>query len=82
MPSLAIPFVPIIQEGEQPFSMLEDLETKYEWVLPTLEYDSIDNLRTSFERAVLDPARDMSGALMERTGKRPTRRRLDDAPQN
>ena len=51
-----IPFVPIIQEGEQPFAMLEDLY-KYSWVLrPVLRYPSIDKLREGFKPAILDRA--------------------------
>jgi hypothetical protein len=37
-----IPFVPIIHEDEEPFSMFRDLKQKYgEWVLDVLEYDSV-----------------------------------------
>jgi hypothetical protein len=45
MPDYMIPFVPIIQQGEKPFSMFQDLNQKYgAWVLKVLEYDSADNL--------------------------------------
>jgi hypothetical protein len=45
MPDYMIPFVPIIHEGEEPFSMFRDLKQKYgEWVLDILKYDSADNL--------------------------------------
>ena len=51
VPDYQIPFVPIIQEGEQPFAMLEDLY-KYSWVLrPVLRYPSIDKLREGFKPA-------------------------------
>ena len=33
VPDYQIPFVPIIQEGEQPFAMMVDLQKKYNWVL-------------------------------------------------
>ena len=40
VPNYMIPFVPIIQKGEQPFSMFKDLANKYEWIMDTLQYDS------------------------------------------
>jgi len=50
VPNYMIPFVPIIQEGEQPFSMFKDLVNKHhEWILDTLVYDSIDNLVLKLE---------------------------------
>lgn len=56
VPDYRIPFVPIIQEGEQPFAMLDDLK-KYSWVLrPILTYPSIDKLREGFKPAILDRA--------------------------
>jgi len=52
-----IPFVPIIQEGERPFSMFTDLLNKNrDRVLDTLPYDSIDNLVLKLENAVIKPA--------------------------
>jgi uncharacterized protein YjbI with pentapeptide repeats len=53
VPNYMIPFVPIIQEGEQPFSMFKDLANKHEWILDTLVYDSIDNLVIKLENAVI-----------------------------
>jgi hypothetical protein len=45
MPDYMIPFVPIIQEDEEPFAMFQNLKQKYgEWVLDVLEYDSADGL--------------------------------------
>jgi len=38
VPDYQIPFVPIIQEGESPFAMMANLQTKYNWVLDTLSY--------------------------------------------
>ena len=56
IPNLMIPFVPIIQRGEQPFAMFSDLLGKYDWVLDILEYDQLDKLMLGFERAVVAPA--------------------------
>ncbi|MBU0510728.1 MAG: pentapeptide repeat-containing protein [Chloroflexi bacterium] len=56
VPDYQIPFVPIIQEGEQPFAMMVDLQKKYNWVLDTLSYSSIDTLIQALKPAIIDPA--------------------------
>ena len=57
MPDYMIPFVPIIQEDEEPFSMFQDLQQKYGgWVLDVLKYDSADNLLQVLDKAVIKPA--------------------------
>jgi hypothetical protein len=56
VPDYQIPFVPIIQEGEQPFAMMVDLQKKYDWVLDTLSYDSIETLVNALKPAIIDLA--------------------------
>ena len=56
VPDYQIPFVPIIQEGEQPFAMMVDLQKKYPWVLDTLSYSSIETLIKALKPAIIDPA--------------------------
>jgi uncharacterized protein YjbI with pentapeptide repeats len=56
VPDYQIPFVPIIQDGEEPFSMFNDLWLKYKWVLEPVNYPSADTLRLIFETAILDRA--------------------------
>ena len=56
IPNYQVPFVPIIQEGEEPFSMMANLQSKYDWVLDTLRYDSSDTLIEVLKNAVIDPA--------------------------
>lgn len=58
LPDYQIPFVPVIQEGEAPFSMFANL-TKYDWVLPLLVYPSKDALIQVFKKAVVDEAYEM-----------------------
>ena len=59
------PFVPIIQEGEQPFSMFTDLQNRYrDWVLDTLLYDTPSNLINVLERAVVQPALELRTELL------------------
>jgi uncharacterized protein YjbI with pentapeptide repeats len=66
VPDYMIPFVPIIAEGEPPFSMFIDLQHKYDWVLDVLTYDSIDHLLVGLEGAVITPALQKHDALVQR----------------
>ena len=56
VPDYQIPFVPIIQEGEEPFAMMVDLQKKHNWVLNTITYDSIDTLIRVLKPLIIDPA--------------------------
>jgi pentapeptide repeat protein len=56
VPDYQIPFVPIVQEGEQPFARMVDLQKKYNWVMDTLYYDSIESLINALKPAIIDPA--------------------------
>jgi hypothetical protein len=56
VPDYQIPFVPIIQEGEQPFAMMIDLQKKYNWVLDTLSYSSAETLIKALKPAIIEPA--------------------------
>lgn len=64
VPNYMIPFVPIIHEGEHPFSMFQDLKGKYNWVLDTLVYDTPANLIKGLERAVVQPALEKRAELL------------------
>lgn len=66
VPNYMIPFVPIIQGGEQPFSMFRDLKGKYDWVLDILEYDTPSNLIEGLEKAVVKPALEMRDVLLSK----------------
>ena len=56
VPDYQIPFVPIIQKSEKPFSMMANLQSKYDWVLDTLEYETVEMLIEVLEDAVINPA--------------------------
>ena len=56
VPDYQVPFVPIIQEGEQPFDRMVELQKKYNWVMDTLYYDSIETLINALKPAIIDPA--------------------------
>jgi uncharacterized protein YjbI with pentapeptide repeats len=63
VPDYQIPFVPIIQDGEQPFAMMANLHTKYNWVLEPRSYDSIDTLMKALKPGIIDPALKMHAEL-------------------
>jgi hypothetical protein len=57
VPDYQIPFVPIIQEGEEPFAMFRDLTGKFDWMLgPVIAYPSFQVLIQNFKAGILDRA--------------------------
>jgi uncharacterized protein YjbI with pentapeptide repeats len=78
VPNLMIPFVPIIQRGEQPFAMFKDLLGKYDWVLNLLEYDRLEKLLLAFKDAVVVPALKKRDELRAKKADLPVTRSIDD----
>jgi len=72
IPDYQIPFVPIIQEGESPFAMMVDLQKKYNWVLDTISYDSLDTLIEILKPHIIDPAIKKRDELRLIKAKEPT----------
>jgi uncharacterized protein YjbI with pentapeptide repeats len=72
VPDYQIPFVPIIQEGERPFAMMVDLQKKYNWVLDTISYDSLDTLLDILKPHIIDPAIKKRDELRLIKAKEPT----------
>ena len=67
VPDCMVPFVPILEKGHDPFSMLIDLHIKYDWVLrPVLEYSSVDRLIEVLEDKVVRRAEAKSNELLVR----------------
>ncbi len=62
IPEYRVPFVPILQEGEEPFAMFRDLHRP--WVLDLLKYRSADDLMRVFRKAVIDPALEKGEELL------------------
>ncbi|HBR52432.1 MAG TPA: pentapeptide repeat-containing protein [Nitrospira sp.] len=56
VPNYMVPFAPIIEEGQKPFSMFKDLHHKYHWVLNPIVYDTYENLVACLEAAIVEPA--------------------------
>jgi hypothetical protein len=75
IPDYMVPFVPVIQEGEEPFSMFRDLLIMHKrWVLPLLTYDSLENLIRVFDEAIINPALEVhSELLIEKAAELPQR---------
>ena len=57
VPEIMIPFLPIIEEGEKPFAMLEDLWIKHrDWVFEPLHYSSVSALVGALDEEIIGPA--------------------------
>jgi uncharacterized protein YjbI with pentapeptide repeats len=57
VPEIMVPFRPIIEEGEKPFAMLQDLWIKHrEWVFEPIYYSSVDALIASLDEKIVRPA--------------------------
>jgi hypothetical protein len=78
VPDYMIPFVPILQKGESPFSVFRGLKAKYDWVLDTLVYDSTENLLRGLDKAVICPALQKSEELMSRKASELKTRDIQD----
>jgi len=78
VPNLMLPFVPILQEGEAPLSMFRDLQNKYDWVLPTLEYGTAESLIEVLDQAVIQPALKVREHLQQRKTGDPGMRHVKD----
>jgi uncharacterized protein YjbI with pentapeptide repeats len=53
VPDYMVPFAPILQQGEEPFSMFVNLQNKYDWVLPVIGYPSVERLMKELEDKVV-----------------------------
>jgi uncharacterized protein YjbI with pentapeptide repeats len=57
VPEIMVPFRPIIEEGEKPFAMLQDLWIKHrDWVFEPIYYSSVDKLIASLDEKIIRPA--------------------------
>ena len=58
VPEIMVPFFPIIEEGQEPFSMLTDLWVKHrDWVFEPLHYSSLDALVGALDKEIIEPAK-------------------------
>ena len=67
VPDYMVPFVPILQEGQDPFAMFVDLQIKYDWVLePVIVYPSVDRLIEVLEDKIVRRAEAKFNQLVAR----------------
>jgi Pentapeptide repeats (8 copies) len=67
VPDYMVPFVPIMEEGQDAFSMFVDLKNKYDWVLePVIIYPSIDRLLEVIDTKIIGPAEAKFNELLQR----------------
>jgi hypothetical protein len=71
IPEVMVPFRPIIQEGEKPFAMLEDLWIQHrEWVFEPLYYSSLDALVGALDEKIIKPATARFAELLARKAEK------------
>jgi uncharacterized protein YjbI with pentapeptide repeats len=74
IPNYMVPFVPIIEAGESPYAMFQDLWSKHDWVMEPLVYESIDVLLPVLDREIVAPALELAQELEARkAGRMPIR---------
>lgn len=78
VPDYMVPFVPIIQAGEEPYAMFNDLWLKHDWVMEPLEYSGIDALLPKLAVAIVEPAMSLRRRLLEQRTQKMSTRSLDD----
>ena len=83
VPDYMVPFVPILEQGQDPFAMFADLQNKYDWVLkPVIGYSSVDRLIEVLEDKIIRPAEAKFNELLtRRTEQLRVRERLAVAPK-
>jgi hypothetical protein len=69
-PEIMVPFRPIIEEGEKPFAMLQDLWIKHrEWMFEPIYYSSVNALIASLNEKIIGPAEARFVELVRRKGE-------------
>jgi hypothetical protein len=68
VPRLAVPVLPLIEQGSRPYAMFSDY-WKYDWVLGIVEYQTSADLQRSFDSLVVRPAEKAARALASRRAK-------------
>jgi hypothetical protein len=67
VPDYMVPFVPILEQGQEPFAMFVDLQNKYDWVLkPAIRYSSVDGLIKVLEDKIVRRAEAKFNELLAR----------------
>jgi uncharacterized protein YjbI with pentapeptide repeats len=65
VPECMVPFIPILEKGEEPFAMLQDLWIKHrDWVQPPIRYPCVDRLIEVLDPKIVEPAKARFAALL------------------
>jgi Pentapeptide repeats (8 copies) len=76
VPNNMVPFILILEEGQDPIAMFVDLQKKYDWVFePLIAYSSIDRLIEVLEDKIVRPAEAKFNQLLVQRAKAPSRRK-------
>jgi uncharacterized protein YjbI with pentapeptide repeats len=78
VPDYMVPFVPILQEGEEPFSMFVDLQSQFSWVTKVKVYRSVEQLVDKLEQAIVKPANKLHAELQLRKAQGIQQESLDE----
>jgi hypothetical protein len=71
VPEIMVPFRPIIEKGEKPFAMLQDLWIKHrEWVFVPIYYSSVEALIGALDEKIIKPAERRFAKLLRRKAER------------
>jgi hypothetical protein len=71
VPDIMVPFRPIIEEGEKPFAMLQDLWTRHrEWMFEPIYYSSVDALIGALDEKIIKPAEVKFAELLARKAEK------------
>ena len=65
-----VPFLPIIENGQEPFAMLEDLWKYRDWVFEPLHYSSADALMADLDGKIIQPAEIRFAELLARKAEK------------
>jgi hypothetical protein len=72
-----VPFQPIIEQGEKPFSILQDLWIKHrDWVYSNPSNSSVDRVVETMDAEIIQPAEARLDELVMRRAERLTVRRV------
>jgi hypothetical protein len=78
VPNFRVPFVPLIERGEEPFATFRDLWQRHrEWVLQPLEYKDPEHLAKMVSRKIIGPANRRAVQLQRLKARRLRLRRTD-----
>src|SRR5262249_855523 len=69
VPDYMIPFVPILEQGQEPFAMFVDLQNKYDWVLDGFVYPKGEGVIEVREDKFVRPAEAKFHELLARRTK-------------